>query len=147
MKNNYIVYGLLDTNNKPFYIGKTNDIIRRKRRHLNDTQMGSNLPVHNKIRKLLKLGFKLNIKIIEDNISEDKINEKEIEYIKKFKKDKYKLYNLTEGGDGFDSKGGKYANSLRKNTKHSLKTKSKMSTAKTGIKFTKQHRQSLKKKS
>ena len=141
----YVIYAFIDEQNNPYYIGKTCNFKKRRTQHLSNIKNVDNkLPKYNKTRKLLKKDFKFKMKILEDNIASKDINKKEKQYIKNIRKI-HKLYNLTNGEDGCDSDGGKYAQSFRKHFKHSEKTKIKMSKSAQGRIFSKTHKSNLKK--
>ena len=84
--------------NNKFYIGKTlRDLNVRYERHLKDAKYGSNLPIH---RALLKYGKEnFDVIILEENIPEKELSEKEKFYIKKYDA-VHNGYNLSYGGDG-----------------------------------------------
>jgi len=131
IKNNVCVYHFLDNNNMPFYVGKTNNFHRRKTEHLcvlKKGKKGKTWPVYNKIRKLIREeNYELNMKIIDQNLSNDEANNLEIKYIKEYRENGYKLYNLTDGGEGASG-------ILRK--KWTLEQRQKLSNSKKG-KYTK----------
>jgi len=99
-----IIYLLSFPNGK--YIGHTIQGIKiRFKEHLRDTRKGSNLPVHNAIRKYTDL---VNIEVIDKASSPEQLNELEKKYILEYNtfNDNGKNkngYNLTIGGDGCKS--------------------------------------------
>lgn len=101
----HLIYAFVDEQGQYFYIGKTCNLKRRNREHLFEIKEGNTLPKYNKLRKLIREGNNFNelIVVIEDNISCDQIDDREIYYIRKFREDGYKLKNLTDGGDGGDT--------------------------------------------
>ena len=92
------VYKVENLENGMIYIGKTiGTLSSRKSSHIWDSNNGSTLYFHNALKKYGSNNFSwIEIYSSEDN---EKLIEKEMEYISIFKKNK-KLYNLTEGGDG-----------------------------------------------
>ena len=98
----HIIYAFVDDKGKPFYVGRTYNLSKRKKEHLYEIRQGNNLPKYNKLRKLLSnnLNFDDLIYVIEDNIDSDLIEQKEIYYIAKLRQEGYKLKNLTDGGEG-----------------------------------------------
>ena len=79
------------------YVGKTVDFYKRKKRHFNDTDNGSELVFH---RALRKYGFEnFTWEILEEGISEHELNEREKFWIKMYDSF-HNGYNMTEGGDG-----------------------------------------------
>jgi predicted GIY-YIG superfamily endonuclease len=103
-KNNktFLIYTIVDNNDIPIYIGQTCNLKRRTQEHLLSANTNSNTNyLYNKLRKLIRLEeYKLKIIVIEDNLTGDIIDEREIYYIKYFKDLGYKLCNLTNGGQG-----------------------------------------------
>ena len=101
-----IVYRLSFPNGN--YIGQTIQGINvRWMQHLRDTKSGSNLPVHNAIRKYYSKNpeeNKVNLELIDCAYSFEELNELEKKYIleyKSFKGDNLEGgYNLTIGGEG-----------------------------------------------
>lgn len=93
----YNVYVFLDDRNKPYYVGKTNDMKRRYKEHLHEIKIGNPLPKYNKARMLMKRGCKLKMKVVAGSNNEKKAFSLERHYIKEYRK-KYVLYNLTHGG-------------------------------------------------
>lgn len=128
---NYI-YALLDENDTPFYIGKTNDIRRRSTAHRNEAENGNPLPKYRKLRKLFAQGLNLNLEILEQNISDVEVDERERHHIQQLKNQGCKLYNLTDGGDG-----------MSPGHRHSEETKKKLSEAAKGRIFSSKHRKNL----
>ena len=81
----HLVYAFIDENKKIFYIGKTNNLKNRTRSHLYEVKNGNHLPKYNKLRKIMKKGYKIQelITVLEDNISYKDIDEREIFHISK----------------------------------------------------------------
>lgn len=100
-----VIYKITNLVNNKIYIGKTcKSIEERWKRHLTDTYLGKNPKIA--LRKaILKYG-KENFKIekIDDAISKDELNEKEIYWINYYNSTNREIgYNLTKGGDGNDT--------------------------------------------
>jgi len=93
----YLIYLLKNKINRKIYIGKTNNLYKRLSAHKNDRRSITHLT--NAIDKYGIDNFECQI--IEENISKEKIKEKEIFYIKEFDSYKSNNYNSTAGGDGF----------------------------------------------
>lgn len=147
----HCIYALLDENQQVFYIGKTCRPKTRLNRHLGEVRKGNHLYVYNKLRQVLdrKGGDKVGIfHILEDNINENEIDNREMFYIKKFRDAGVKLTNLTnggEGGKGFTADIHKRAALKRVGQKRSEETKKLISEQKKGIPLTQAHKDALKK--
>lgn len=95
----YLVYKFTNQINNFCYIGITSSPIERRiKRHLNDSEKDDGLYFH---RALSKYGIQnFTVEILEDNILEEEIDEKEKYYIKLY--DSFFLngkgYNMTTGG-------------------------------------------------
>lgn len=94
----YYVYKFITPAGKPYYIGKTNNMSRRKKEHLHEIEIGNTLPKYNMARKLLRKGYPLIMKIIATTFNENEAFRLERLYIKKFRKQGITLYNCTAGG-------------------------------------------------
>jgi predicted GIY-YIG superfamily endonuclease len=94
----YSVYVFLDQKNRPYYVGKTNNMKRRRKEHLYEIDTGNTLPKYAKARKLIDQGFYLKMRRIRKTYSEDKAFALERKYIKKYRKMGYVLMNCTYGG-------------------------------------------------
>jgi hypothetical protein len=102
------IYGLIDPrNDEVFYVGYTKNLKTRYNSHLNIDGHGrvKNLYKNNVIRKILKVGLKPEMKIIDECKHEfnNELNmfeheRLEIYYIKKYREGGIKLTNLTDGG-------------------------------------------------
>ena len=94
------IYIIKNTQNKKVYIGKTfNTIHCRFKEHLRESRKvkTENRKLYRAIRKYGEDNF--YIELIEENIKEELVNEKEIFYIKEY--DSFNSgYNTTLGGDG-----------------------------------------------
>jgi hypothetical protein len=143
-----LIYAFIDNYGRAFYIGKTCDIKRRNKQHLYEVNKGNKLPKYNKLRKLIKEGNKFEdlIIIMEDNISPEEIDEREIFHIKKLREEGYKLKNLTNGGEGGIMSIFGIGEKIRKanlGSKRSEETKKKMSESRLGMKFSEEHKKNL----
>lgn len=146
----HYIYVLKDENNIVFYVGKTCRPNNRFSRHLRNVHDGSTYPVHNKLRKVIRLKGNSNgiYEVIESDIPESQIDIREMFHIKNFKQQGLKLKNLTDGGEG--GKGitpeivAKIV-SKNKGQKRTVEQKKRISESKLGIRFTEQHKKSLKK--
>ena len=87
------MYTYIPTGEK--YIGQTKNLKKRKQEHLNETR--TNKRFHNLLQKYPN---KFKIEIIEDNIKDEELNEKEKYWIKYYNTFSDFGFNLTEGGDG-----------------------------------------------
>lgn len=147
----HCVYALLDENQQIFYVGKTCRPKFRFKRHLNEVSNGNHLYVYNKLKQVIdrKNGDTAGIfHIIEENIDESQIDDREMFYIKKFRNEGVKLTNLTDGGEGgkgFTAEINKRAALKRTGLKRSDETKKKLSDLKKGIPLTQSHKDALKK--
>lgn len=94
----YSVYVFLDRQNRPYYVGKTNNMKRRRKEHLREIEKGNDLPKYNKARKLIRSGFKLSMRAIRIVYNEDEAYRLERYYIKKYRREGYQLFNCTGGG-------------------------------------------------
>jgi group I intron endonuclease len=128
-ENKLVIYKFTNLMNGKCYIGKTNNIKRRIKRHLNDIK-SSKTYFH---KALLKYGidnFHINIVCICDDFNQ--LNEMEFHYIKQYKSRQYENgYNLTDGGEG--SIGYIPTNETRQKISKSLKNR----------KFTKEWKQKI----
>lgn len=94
----YSIYVFLDDKNRPYYVGKTNDMDRREKEHLRAIESGDRLPKYCAARKLIRKGIPFKMTVIRTTISEETAWRLERYFIAKFIKDGYKLYNCTSGG-------------------------------------------------
>lgn len=95
---NYSIYAFIDMKGNPYYIGKTNNLNRRKKEHLEEVKKGNKLPKYNKIRKILKDGGTFKVKTLAKALKESDAYLIERSFIKEYIKKGYNLTNLTEGG-------------------------------------------------
>jgi group I intron endonuclease len=151
MDKKYVIYTFVDQNEKVFYVGLTSDFKTRKRAHRWQASIGNKLYVYNKLRKVMRdHGLTIDDCMIalEEDIEEDKVDEREIYHIDQFRKKGYKLSNLTDGGRGsktFSKKLHKKCAQSRKGQKRSEETRKKISEAKKGMKFSDEHKENLSK--
>jgi group I intron endonuclease len=132
----YQVYVVVNTVNSKMYVGSTERELKiRWQKHLAKVTEGSLCTLHKAIRKYGRENF--DIRMIEEYPSRETMLQGEIDYIAYF--DTYKSsfgYNDTPGGDGGNTNGGK---------KFSEEWKAKMSEARKGIVFSKEHKENLSK--
>ncbi|MCK9416098.1 GIY-YIG nuclease family protein [Candidatus Dojkabacteria bacterium] len=100
----FVIYYFYDEKNNPFYVGKTCNIQRRRWSHKTNINNNNQTYKYKKARKILKNNpnldfYKDMFRVVETNITTDKINSKEIEHIKKLKDEGFILTNLTNGGE------------------------------------------------
>ncbi len=146
MDTNNIIYAWLDQNGDPYYIGKTKCFKTRMRHHRWRMDSGVNLPKYNKLRKLLREGFKWDIQVLEDGIPETEWQAQECYWIKFYREKGCKLYNLTDGGEGMSNATDELRRRLSKARKGhfvSEETKRKISESNKGKKFSKDHKKKL----
>jgi len=95
----YSVYFFLDNKGKPYYIGKTNNMTRRRKEHVKEIEGGNKLPKYAKARALLRAGHKLKMRRVYQFRTEREALAKEKALIRKYRKKRgIKLTNLTTGG-------------------------------------------------
>lgn len=95
----YSVYVFLDPRGKPYYVGKTNNMVRRRREHLQEIATGNKLPKYEKARKLIRRGHALKMKKVASFTREDDAFAKERQLIMFYRsKPGIALTNLTTGG-------------------------------------------------
>ncbi|MHA2279582.1 MAG: GIY-YIG nuclease family protein [Promethearchaeota archaeon] len=146
MDANNIIYAWLDQNGDPFYVGKTKCLKTRMRHHRWRMDSGINLPKYNKLRKLLREGFKWDIQVLEDGIPDEEWQVQECYWIKFYRDQGCKLYNLTDGGEGMLNASNELKKRLSEAHKgHSLSedTKRKISESNKGKEFSKEHKKKL----
>jgi hypothetical protein len=144
----HIIYAFIDGDKKPFYIGRTYNLTKRKKEHLYEVSKGNTLPKYNKLRKLLNMNFNFDdlVYIIESNIDSDLIEQSEVFYIAKLRQEGYNLKNLTDGGEGSINTIPGLSDKLKlihTGSKRSEETKKRMSDARKGIKFSDEHKKNL----
>ena len=97
-----LIYKITNLINNKIYIGKTKrDLHTRWLEHCRDAKnyQENNNPLHAAIKKYGKENF--SCEIVEDNIPETELNEKEKYFIKYYNSKSHDLgYNVTNGGDG-----------------------------------------------
>lgn len=146
MDTNNIIYAWLDQNGDPYYIGKTKCLKTRTRHHRWRMDSGVNLPKYNKLRKLLREGFKWEILVLEDGIPDNEWKAQECHWIKLYREQGCKLYNLTDGGEGMSNASDELKKRLSKARQGhfvSEETKRKISESNKGRKFSKEHKKKL----
>jgi hypothetical protein len=106
--NTKFIYTLSDpANGLVRYIGKTNNIKNRLKRHLSNNHLSDSTKKNNWIISLLR-NHQLPIIEVVDEVTSEEINFYEIFYISLFKSWGFDLLNGTNGGDGFDWSGKKH---------------------------------------
>ena len=143
MKNYYnCIYMYTNILNNKVYIGQAKNFNKRHRQHIsasyNEKQTYQyNLPIHNAIRKYGIENFKIEI-LCENIDTQDKMNEYEIFYIKKYNSlaNNKTGYNISSGG----SNGNPYAG---KTEKELFEIGKKISKANKGKKITEEHKKIL----
>jgi len=97
---NYI-YALICPAGKIRYIGKTNDPVKRLRRHISRAKYyETKSHAANWIRSLLKTGEKPTLRVLEELADEEDWASKEIEAIARYRLSGCDLTNATVGGEG-----------------------------------------------
>lgn len=97
---NYI-YALLCPSGKVRYIGKTNDPVKRLRRHISRAKYHETKShAANWIRSLLKVGHKPTLKVLEEIPDGGDWVSREIETIAEYRSLGFDLTNATAGGEG-----------------------------------------------
>lgn len=145
----YYIYALTDSDGKPFYVGKTNNPSRRRTRHVYDAiNLEKNLPVHNKIRKLLREGSEIDIVVQERGLTEQDVDQREQFWISDYRRRGEKIYNVANGGEGGKGITAEIIEKIRQaniGRVCSEETKRKISIANKGKTFTTQHKDKLSK--
>jgi len=97
-----IIYSLSSSEdpNNVRYIGKTNDIKKRLKRHLSKYNLIPDTHKNRWIKSEISKGNKIIITEIYRIVDDEKWQDVEIYWIDKYKKEGYKLTNSTNGGDG-----------------------------------------------
>jgi len=135
MKPTCLIYALRDPRTKRVrYVGKSSKGIKRARRHLCPAIRIRPYHIYNWIRKLLSLGLKPTISVLEIlpyNSTDDRLSQRERHWIRKLRAQGAKLTNSTTGGEG------------TRGFKHSLKSRRRMSAAKKGKPLSAEHRRHL----
>lgn len=112
----YSVYVFLDHLNRPYYVGMTSNFSKRKKEHLFEIKTGNVLPKYRWARMLYvskKHPFKM--RIIKTVYNQKEAFRLEHHYIRKFRKEGYRLMNCTKGGP--DEKPIKLNKPLKENKK------------------------------
>lgn len=95
----YSVYVFLDHLNRPYYVGKTSSMPRRRKDHLFEIKTRNMLPKYRKARQLYASeGHPFTMRAIRSTASEKEAYRLERAYIKKFRREGYQLMNCTWGG-------------------------------------------------
>jgi hypothetical protein len=105
MKDKCYIYALVDPrNNSIRYIGKTNNLTTRKKRHIQESlkSKSGSTKKHDWIKKVYSLGYEIDI-IEIDIVSKTEWQYWEMFYIDLFKTWGFSLTNMTNGGEGIDN--------------------------------------------
>lgn len=101
MEKKVCLYHFLDHEENPFYVGVTNNFKRRKNEHKLYVKKQKKWAVYNKINKLIReYDYELRMEIIKEDLSKEEAYELEMKTIKDYRDKGYKLYNMSEGGEG-----------------------------------------------
>ena len=145
----FCVYAMLDSSNEVFYIGISCNLQRRKKEHIFEAKRDNQLWTYCKLRKVLVEKKPKDIFVVlEDGISDDDIDDREIYYISKFREQGNTLTNLTNGGRSqfkMEDDVKKRMSNSRKGRVVSEGTKRKISESNMGKKFSKEHKKKLSK--
>lgn len=95
---NFLTYAAVNKVNGKTYIGKADDMDRRRKSHLRAARSGTPYPFHRAIRKYGIDGF--DWCVLSQHHKEQRALDAEIRWIKKYRSDGCILYNMTKGGDG-----------------------------------------------
>lgn len=121
----YYIYKITNNINNKIYIGKTSNPKRRWYHHCYIAKQPVNkykkYPIHHAIYKYKESNFKFEI--IDQTESKEEIFQKEIQYILNLRNQNFKLYNITNGGEGV----GGYIHSNETRQKISRSNKGKLS--------------------
>lgn len=94
----FVVYRIINIINNKCYIGQTNNIKRRVRKHKNDSRIYNTI-LYRSIRKYGIDSFRVDVLCICDDKQE--LDEMEFHYIRQYKSRQFEVgYNLTDGGEG-----------------------------------------------
>lgn len=151
MKKTGVVYGFLDENGVPFYLGISVSFDSRKRNHRLETKKGNPLPKYNKMRKIVDGNWEKvydHIVVLEEGVLIENLHQREIDLIKEYRDKGINLYNLTDGGEGCLNPSPELLEKLRQSrigSKRTEQARKKMSEARKGIVFTEEHKKNLSK--
>lgn len=149
MEKTGVVYCFIDENKVPFYIGISVNFDSRKRKHRLETKKGNTLPKYNKMRKVVNGDWDKvydHIVVLESGVPIEKLDQREIELIKNYRENGFKLYNLTDGGDGNLNPSDelrKKMSEVRIGQKRSEETKKRISESRKGMVFSEEHKKNL----
>jgi hypothetical protein len=115
----YYIYALIDpTDDRVRYIGKTNNLKNRLKKHIGECKkQGFWTPKNQWIKSLLDNNLTPIISPIFETTKEE-VNQCEIEYIKRYRELESDLTNATDGGDGYDWTGRKHEEESVKRMKY-----------------------------
>jgi len=94
------IYALTTETGEPFYVGKSINVTKRKKRHIYDAKAKKvNSPLHNKIRKLLRERLAIDVVLLEE-CDENAVDQCEQKWIVELRNEGRKLCNVAKGGEG-----------------------------------------------
>ena len=147
------IYGFIDQFGKIFYVGQTVNLTKRLYGHSFELRRDNKLYFYRKFKKILG-GIEVSIKslqpyvkIIEDNIPYEFLDEREMYHIRKLREEGYGLTNLTDGGRRWEA--GPSKEQRRKislthlGKKRSLETRMRMSAAQKGKFFSEETKRKM----
>jgi group I intron endonuclease len=140
------IYALTAETGEPFYVGKSNNVKRRRKRHIYDAKTQKvNCPVHNKIRKLLREHLAIDAILLEE-CEDHAVDQCEQKWIVELRARGHKLYNVAAGGEGGKGITPEIAAKISEaNTGRVLseETRRKISESNKGKKFSAEHKAKL----
>lgn len=96
-----VIYALIDPNTNIIrYIGKTENLLKRIKKHYKSSELKIKTHKNIWINSLLKKEQRPNVLILEECKSVEELNHAEIKWISYYKSIGLDLVNGTEGGDG-----------------------------------------------
>lgn len=142
----HVIYFMVDGSGKPFYVGRTNNFKRRRRKWKYDSVHYPKYKHHYKIRKLLNSGVRMAdvMVIAEEGLTLEQSTQREIDLIAELPD----LCNLTTGGDGcsgFTDDMRRKISEKHTGMKRSDETRKRISEARKGAVFSDRHRENLSK--
>lgn len=119
----HVIYGLIDPNTKELrYIGYTSKLRARYRHHYSISELRFNTHKNNWLKKLLSLGQKAELIVLEEHQTAEELPQAEIELIEYYKYIGCNLTNGTIGGDG-----ASFGHSVSKETRRKMSESAKKS--------------------
>lgn len=140
------IYALTTETGEPFYVGKSNNVKRRRKRHIYDAKTQKvNCPVHNKIRKLLREHLAIDAILLEE-CEDNTVDVCEQKWIVELRARGHKLCNVAAGGEGGKGITPEIAAKISKANKgrvFTTETRRKISESNKGKTFTAEHKAKL----